>query len=131
MPASSPCLRKSSASAAPPTKTAFASTKCCKSAFSLLSAAKSCAGTIAVKSTRGYSLRSPRRSIGSVPSSSARTKTLTPAICVSGSKSDQVSPGFAPRYLFDACADARIAAAEIPTSLEIPELPVVPTTMLT
>ena len=82
-----------------------------------------------MKSTFGYSPSKYLRSIGSVPSSSARVKTLMPAICVSGSSNDQTFPNSAPRNLLEAFADARSADADMPTLFATPELPVVEMTI--
>jgi hypothetical protein len=46
-------------------------------------------------------------------------------MCVSGNKSDHVSPVDAPRYLLDARALAKSAADVIPISFGVPVLPLV------
>jgi len=87
-------------------------------------------GTMAVKSALGNSWVS-RRSMGVVPSSRDRTRTLTPAMWLRGRRRDQTCPNFAPRNSLDALAEARRALAVIPTSLDPPVVPLVAMTKAT
>ena len=63
-----------------------------------------------------------------VPSAVARAITFKPAMCSVGKRSDQASPGTAPRYLWAALVDAIKAAVEIATEFGSPVEPEVLTT---
>ena len=65
-----------------------------------------------------------------MPSSIARIRTLIPAMCESGKRSDHVFPGCALSALLDARAEEISADVERPTSFGAPELPVVAMTRL-
>ena len=119
MPAIAADCKSSEGVEEPPTRTALVSTRCFNNFSSPRRARCNWVGTIAVKSA----LESTSTIF--VPSSIDRTRTLTPAICVVGSSSDQRSPSCAPRYACDARADASNADAERATDFGLPVEPLV------